>query len=199
MAGLRELHKEKRRHAICASAIKLFAAYGYERTTVSSIAADANVSPATVFNYFKTKSDILLEAIDAADQLAFVEIGNNRSNWHDPVQALVELDRFITLFECNVLPVNVWREVLPSWIIAPPTQLIALNEKIINLTTDVLTTLRDEELIKPEADISFTANFLNSYASARFWKEIQNGDFCIDNHVEHMTLAITMLINGIRA
>lgn len=199
MAGLRELHKEKRRHDICASAIKLFAANGYERTTVSAIAADANVSPATVFNYFKTKSDILLEAIDAADQLAFTEIGNSRSNWHDPVQALVELDRLITLFECKVLPINVWREVLPSWSIAPPAQLIALNNKIINLTADVLIALRDEKLIKMDTDISFTANFLNSYASVRFWKEIQSGDFCINDRVAHMTSAISMLINGIRA
>lgn len=199
MAGLRELHKEKRRHDICASAIKLFAVNGFERTTVSSIAAEANVSPATVFNYFKTKSDILLGVVDAADQLAFVEIGNSRSNWHDPVLALVELDRLITLFECKVLPVNVWREVLPSWSIAPPKQLIALNEKIINLTTDVLITLRQEKMIKQDTDIIFTANFLNSYASARFWKEIQDSDFCIDNHVAHMTSAITMLINGIRA
>ena len=199
MAGLRELHKEKRRHDICASAIKLFAANGYGRTSVSAIAADANVSPATVFNYFKTKSDILLGVLDAADQLAFVEIGNSRSNWHDPVQALVELDRLITLFERQVLPVNVWREVLPSWSIAPPTQLMALNKKIINLTTDVLTKLRDEKLIKEDTDISFTANFLNSYSSARFWEEIRSGDSCIDSHVAHMTSAVTMLINGIRA
>lgn len=198
MVGLRKTQKQRRRRDICASAIKLFAANGYERTTVSSIAADANVSPATVFNYFKTKSDILLEAIEAADQLAFVEIVNSRSSWNDPVQALVELDRLITLFECQVLPVNIWREVLPSWSIAPPAQLIALNDKIVSLISEVLVMLRDKKLIKFDIDISFTAAFLNSYASAVFWREIRSGDFCIVAHVAHMTDAITMLVDGIR-
>lgn len=198
MAGLRELHREKRRQAICSSAIKLFARQGYEGTTVSAIAAHAKVAPSTVFNYFKTKSDILLEIIDVADQQAFSEIRENRANWNDPIKALVEVDRLVTIYECEMLPVNVWREVMPVWSLSPPPQLIALNDRIISLIKDVLLSLRDNGLIRAETDLHFVANFLNAYAAGKFWRDIQKGEFCIEDHVKHMTTAITILVDGIR-
>ncbi|WDU64061.1 TetR/AcrR family transcriptional regulator [Pseudomonas poae] len=198
MAGLREQQKENRRLAICSSAIKLFASRGYAGTTVGAIASDAKVSPATVFNYFKTKKDIILGVIDAADQQAFIQIGNKKSQWKDAVAALVEVDRLITIYECKVLPVSVWREVLPAWSVAPPIQLVTLNQKIIELIIEVLISLREKNLINQKADLLFVATFLNSYANSRFRWEIQSGDFCIDSHVMHMNDAITMLIYGIR-
>lgn len=198
MAGLRELHKESRRKAICSSALKLFAVHGYAGTTVGAIAADAKVSPATVFNYFKTKSDILLEVIDAADQQAFVQIGNKKALWDDPVTALVEVDRLIALYECEVLPVSVWREVLPAWSVSPPIQLTKLNEKIISLIVEVLVALKEKNLINQNTDVVFVAGVLNSYAISRFRWEVQSGDFCIDTRVAHMTAVVNMVIHGIR-
>ena len=55
---MRERKKRAARQAIATTARRLFAERGYEAVTVAEIAAAADVSEKTVFNYFPTKEDL---------------------------------------------------------------------------------------------------------------------------------------------
>jgi AcrR family transcriptional regulator len=57
-AGLRERKKAQVRATILREGQRLFAADGFDATTVEAIAAACDVSPATVYRYFPTKEDI---------------------------------------------------------------------------------------------------------------------------------------------
>lgn len=68
--GLRERKKQQTRLSISNMATKMFVERGFENVTVAEVAAAANVSVNTVFNYFTTKEELFFdrvpEGIDAA-------------------------------------------------------------------------------------------------------------------------------------
>jgi AcrR family transcriptional regulator len=59
-AGLRERKKLKTKEAIQREALRLFQKQGFDETTIEQIAAAAEISPSTFFNYFPAKEDVVL-------------------------------------------------------------------------------------------------------------------------------------------
>jgi len=64
-AGLRAWKKARTRLAISNVATELFMRDGFEAVTVAQIAAAAEVSVKTVFNYFPAKEDLFFDRVDA--------------------------------------------------------------------------------------------------------------------------------------
>jgi Transcriptional regulator len=58
--GVRERKRRETLQRITEAGLKLFAANGYEATTLDAIAAEAGISRRTFFHYFRSKDDILL-------------------------------------------------------------------------------------------------------------------------------------------
>ena len=58
--GLRERKKRETREAIARTAMRLFAARGFDAVTVADVAEAVGVSEKTVFNYFPAKEDLVM-------------------------------------------------------------------------------------------------------------------------------------------
>jgi AcrR family transcriptional regulator len=66
--GLRERKKQRTRDQIAAAAFELFAERGYDAVPVAAVARRAEVSEATVFNYFATKEDLVFHRLGSFGQ-----------------------------------------------------------------------------------------------------------------------------------
>ena len=83
--SLRERKKAETRRTLQREALRLFAAKGYEATTVEEIAGAAGVSSMTFFRYFPTKEDVVMQ--DYQDDLIESSIGSQPAD-RPPIERL---------------------------------------------------------------------------------------------------------------
>src|SRR3954466_12368023 len=89
--GLRERKKRQTRELIAATARRLFAERGFEPVTVAEVARVADVSEATVFNYFPTKEDLFYSGLEAFEEELLESIGSR-----EPGQSILDaFGRFV--------------------------------------------------------------------------------------------------------
>ncbi|MEV7612108.1 TetR family transcriptional regulator [Streptomyces sp. NPDC089799] len=85
--GLREAKKLRTRRLLAATAMELFLERGFEAVSVADVAAAAEVSKPTLFRYFPTKEDLVLDRFaDHQDEAA--RIVRARPEGVGPVEAL---------------------------------------------------------------------------------------------------------------
>lgn len=68
-APIREQTRSVVRSLLARTAIELFAAKGFDNTTLDEVAAAAGVSRRTLFNYFRNKEDLALSGLDEQGEL----------------------------------------------------------------------------------------------------------------------------------
>jgi len=112
---LRDRKKARQREALISAAVDLFRDVGFEKTRIEDIAAAAEVSVATVYNYFTTKQQILLaivrKSIQDSQQLTTPIAENPPTNPVDAVVAIVRTDFGDMDREADK---KLWRELLAS-------------------------------------------------------------------------------------
>jgi AcrR family transcriptional regulator len=66
--GLRERKKQRTRQLLVDTARRLFSERGFEQVSIAEIARVAEVSPATVLNYFPSKEDLVYSGLEMFEQ-----------------------------------------------------------------------------------------------------------------------------------
>ena len=148
--GLRERKKLQTRQLMAETARRLFAERGFESVTVADVARAADVSEATVFNYFPTKEDLFYSGLEAFEEELLTAIRERDSG----ESVLTAFGRFV-LEPRGLLaakdPESVERLAAISRVIEESPALLAREQKILaGFTNSLAELLREETGAKPD-------------------------------------------------
>ena len=138
--GLRERKKERTRREIAEAARRLFGERGFDAVTVAQVAAAAEVSEATVFNYFPTKEDLFYSGLEAFEE-ALLDAVRDRPPGES---ALAAFGRFITEprgLLASPDPEAAERQAAMTRVIEESPALLAREQRILAGFTDSLAEL----------------------------------------------------------
>jgi AcrR family transcriptional regulator len=150
--GLRERKKQRTRQHIADTARGLFAQRGFEGVTVAEVARAADVSEATVFNYFPTKEDLLYSGLEAFEEELMSAIRDRA-----PGESVLDAFARFVLRPRGVLAARAGDEaaerlVAITRVITESPALLAREQQIFAGYTDSLATLLAEETrARPDA------------------------------------------------
>lgn len=158
MTGLRERKKQAIRHRIIETAARLFAEVGIDAATMEEIAAAADVSVATLYNYFGTKNGLLLAGIEE-DTDALIAAGAVilESPGPDPITAAQRLlgayIDHLTAWDARLL-----REVFSAAFQRTggeelTTELFAMDERLIEQMALLLSHYRERQALRSDVEL----------------------------------------------
>jgi AcrR family transcriptional regulator len=133
---------DQRREQMLHAALEVISARGYADTRIADVAERAGVSPALVIYYFKTKDQLLTEAIRYYED-NFYAVGQNRiARLASAAERLEEFVAMSCLSEADPEPASSWQLWLDFWAQAARNAEVAgVRQKSDERWRDVITTL----------------------------------------------------------
>ncbi|MBL9063444.1 TetR/AcrR family transcriptional regulator [Tabrizicola sp.] len=173
MTGLRERQKADRTRRILEAASTQFRAQGYDPVRIEDIAAAADVSAGTCYNYFSTKGDILL-AIVSMEVEEVIDAG--RAVVADPpADVAIALDRLIRNYydhSLQYLSKELWRRAVALSVEAPETpfsqRYLALDSRLTEQVSDLVAALQARGQIRRDLDSSVLGGIIFAQLNQAF-------------------------------
>ena len=157
MAGLRERQKALRERRLVAAAANRFRSDGYEKTKIEDIAAEAEVSAGTVYNYYRHKGELLIAVVAMEVHEVLAEGESIVAN--PPDTALEAVNRLIAIYldhSLTYLSKDNWRHAMAASI-AQPDEVFArrytdLDSRLADQVSRLLMALQRKGAIRGDID-----------------------------------------------
>ena len=197
--GLRERKKSNRRQEILVAARELFAQAGYAATTVDAIAERVGISGVTVYNYFGTKSGVLLALVMESEERLLEEIGRRLDAApDDTVEIVMDFSRTMRRNAGDHLDRALWRQVFAASLVDVDSSFgnayRALNQRLAAVLGKRLERVRRAGALPADVDACMLgAAFFNVQivTFARFVSDDSIEEATIETELRQLVLALT--------
>lgn len=158
--NLRERKKRDTLGSIVATARELFTTNGYKATTMGEIAESSNVAVGTLYNYFKSKAEIMLAIVseDSADMLQpFDASFMDSTDVEDLIwEFTAKLITFLNSYPRELIGelIGIYWETGHENLV---DGLVSIDMMILNQITQMIASLKSRKKIKEETDPEVTA------------------------------------------
>lgn len=160
MGGLREKRKNETNEKILSVSREIFFSKGYADTTIEEIAERAGIAVGTVYNFFRTKADILIAVVAKEADAEEWDFKPEPSDLEQGVVELVLRFTWRSYGKLKFLSKKVWRD-LTSAMLRPGNQLFrglsSLDFQYIRKLRELLETLRTQSVLPRDFDTDSAA------------------------------------------
>ncbi len=179
MAGQRQRRKQARVDTVLEAAADLFAQQGYDDTRIEQIAEAADVAPATVYNYFSTKPNILtalaVRHVRASlrERRALV-----RNPPRDPVAAIRAFESLLADQALETLNRSCWRVILSAPYREPGSAAHRVADRFVRLIhrhyRQMLAAFQKRGALQPGVDVDRLAGLVTAIGTHHFGRLVAN-------------------------
>ncbi|MCX7711128.1 MAG: TetR/AcrR family transcriptional regulator [Clostridia bacterium] len=202
MPGLREKKKSDRKYRIQSAAIKLFGSVGFDAATMGQIAEEANLGVGTLYNYYKSKGDLLLSIIaDRAEGYVpdFDKAIGSRSK-----DILAAINSFYDIYFESFSTYNklIWREFISNMLSKQPSmmEMIAKIDTVyLNKFSELLIKLKADGFLKKESDVEGAVLTQYSLLVFHILRYVSDEGMTMEALRESLSTQTKIVIDGLKA
>ncbi|MAS44256.1 transcriptional regulator, TetR family [Albimonas donghaensis] len=201
--GLREKHKKRRLKQVLDAADRLFTKHGYEATRIETIADSASVAPATVYNYFSTKPNLLMELALRHVKAALPERRAYLRDLPDDIFAgVLGFERLLAEQAMRHLSRESWRVILSAQHLEPGGKASRTGARLNNLIKRhymrLLRTYQARGVLRADVDVMALSNLIVGITTQDFSRFVASQSGTIEDllatGVPHVRLILTGLL-----
>ena len=152
--------RENKRRKILDSAIECFATKGYHAVSISELAAHAGVSKGLMYNYFKSKDELLKCIFSEIMEVMMALIDKDQSGEIDKKSLLQYFERLISHLKSNLI---LWKMYMA--IFSQPAVQLILSEEIQAASTRPLEMVeryfKKQGYKKPGLEVAFLSTLIS--------------------------------------
>lgn len=181
MSGLRAKHKADRDRRILEAAAELFRKAGYEGAKIEAIAAEAEVSVGTIYNYYRNKGDLLV-AIVSMEVNEVLNAGGGVVAG-PPENVGDALDTLIGIYiehSLNYLSKEMWRQAMAISTQQPDSPFGRTYTRLDRALTDqicaLIARLQELNLVRPGADTRSIGELVFNNMNMMFIEFVKHGE-----------------------
>lgn len=186
--GLRQRQKNDRSKRILEIARKRFQSQGYDAVTIDSIAAEADLSAVTVYNYYGSKPGLLLALVKESDVRLIDQLQKLIDDLPDDIRdAVAQFGRIMRRHALKYLTKPTWRQVLAASIIEGNANFgrtyVALDAVLIKLMSELVGIYQTRGTLITDIDPDTFGCTLFGMQNMRFFQFITD-DALEDKHAD---------------
>ena len=195
--GLREQKKSKRRHRVLEAAEALFHERGFAGSTISAVAARADLAVGTVYNYFSSK-DVLFVAVLKRELERLGASDRVNPDLDAPGFVMEAFSGVLSLVEIHGR--ELWFEFMMAVFHARRTldePVFELDWMLIQEIQDRLGFLRDQNRVVPGQDLERASMVIFGCFLLRFQMYLMTKEVSIELFRHELFADVEMIVNGL--
>jgi AcrR family transcriptional regulator len=179
MTGLRARKKEATSRRIIHEACRMFQDDGYNGTRIEDVAAAADLSVATFYNYFRSKADILLSSVTEETEKV-LELSDQciAMPYPDAISGFDALCQVYWTQSFTTTSRQMWRIAVSQTMLDPESEFcrryVALDDRLSEQVCEFIRKMQSTGHIRPEVDPGPIGALLFNNININFLNYIRN-------------------------